>query len=71
MRTKIVTTLLLGTFLVFTSCSDSLDLDPTNSISDKLAWSKVEYAELAINNFYHDINYNDYPQLFLKDLAEK
>lgn len=70
MRTKIVTTLLLGTFLVFTSCSD-LDLDPTNSISDKLAWSKVEYAELAINNFYHDINYNDYPQLFLKDLAEK
>ncbi|WP_080904504.1 RagB/SusD family nutrient uptake outer membrane protein [Parabacteroides sp. Marseille-P3160] len=57
MRTKIVTTLLLGAFLVFTSCSDSLDLDPTNSISDKLAWSKVEYAELAINNFYHDINY--------------
>lgn len=57
MKTKILSSLLLGVLLGFTACNDYLDMTPTDKISDKLTWSKVEYAELAVNNFYHDINY--------------
>lgn len=39
-----------------TSCSDFLDTDPTDRVSDKLIWSKAEYAELNINSFYHIID---------------
>lgn len=49
--------------LSFTSCNDFLDMKPTDKPSDKLIWSKLEYAELAVNDFYEDINllgnYND------------
>lgn len=57
MKTKIVTALLLGSSLCFTACNEYLDMTPTDKVSDKLMWSKVEYAELAINNFYSYINY--------------
>lgn len=57
MKTKIISSILLGVLLSLASCNDYLDMTPTDKISDKLTWSKVEYAELAINNFYHDINY--------------
>ena len=57
MKTNIFSTILLGTFLMFASCSDYLDMTPKDAASDKLVWSKTEYAELAINYFYHDIYY--------------
>jgi hypothetical protein len=40
-----------------TSCNDYLDMTPTTSASDKLVWSKAEYAELAVNSFYHLTHY--------------
>lgn len=43
--------------LSFSSCKKYLDMSPTAAASDKLVWSKVEYAEMAINSFYHDLNY--------------
>jgi hypothetical protein len=48
---------LLGVALV--GCSDGegfLDTTPTDAVSDKLVWSKPEYAELNINSFYHIID---------------
>lgn len=49
--------LVLGILSGLFSCKKYLDLTPTDTASDKLVWSKVEYAELAVNYFYHDINY--------------
>lgn len=42
--------------LATVSCSDFLDTMPTDSVSDKLIWSKPEYAELSVNYFYHEID---------------
>lgn len=39
-----------------TGCGDFLDTTPTDSVSDKLVWSKPEYAELAVNDFYNIID---------------
>ena len=48
---------LLGVSLVGCSDWDSfLDTTPTDSVSDKLVWSKPEYAELNVNSFYHIID---------------
>ncbi len=48
---------LMGVSLVGCSDWDSfLDTTPTGSVSDKLVWSKPEYAELNINSFYHIID---------------
>lgn len=48
---------LLAVSLVGCSDWDSfLDTTPTDSVSDKLVWSKPEYAELNINSFYHIID---------------
>lgn len=49
--------LVLGSVLSFYSCKDYLDLNPTAAASDKLVWSKTEYADLAVNYFYHDLGY--------------
>lgn len=57
MKSKILSVCLLGAALNFTSCNDFLDMTPSDGPTDKIVWSKVEYAELAINNFYHYINY--------------
>ncbi|MBR1958322.1 MAG: RagB/SusD family nutrient uptake outer membrane protein [Tidjanibacter sp.] len=48
--------MVLAGALCMTSCSDFLDTNPTGSVSDKLIWSKAEYAELNINSFYHIID---------------
>lgn len=48
---------LMGVSLVGCSDFDSfLDTTPTSSVSDKLVWSKPEYAELNVNSFYHIID---------------
>lgn len=57
MKTKILSLFFAGAMMTLGSCSDFLDMTPTDGPSDKLVWSKVEYAELAVNNFYEDINY--------------
>jgi len=61
---KILSAILVCCSLSFIGCSDYLDLTPTDSASDKLIWSKPEYAQLAVNDFYNSINlygnYNTY-----------
>lgn len=57
MKTKILSSILLGVLLSLTACNDYLDMTPTDKASDKLIWSKLDYAEQAVNSFYHDINY--------------
>lgn len=57
MKRFIVNIMALVFLLGLASCKKYLDLTPTSAASDKLVWSKVEYADLAVNNFYHDINY--------------
>ena len=39
------------------SCNDYLDLEPTNSVSDKLIWTSKANAQLVVNNMYEDIAY--------------
>lgn len=57
MKKNILKTVLFGLVFSAGACKNYLDISPTNAVSDKLVWSKLEYAELAVNNFYHDINY--------------
>ncbi|MBP1677010.1 MAG: RagB/SusD Domain-Containing Protein [Bacteroidetes bacterium] len=52
---KILSALIVCCSFGFIGCSDYLDLTPTDRASDKLIWSKPEYAELAINDFYNSI----------------
>ena len=53
---KIVSAVIICCSLSLIGCSDYLDLTPTDRASDKLIWSKPEYAELAVNDFYNSIN---------------
>lgn len=48
---------MLGVTMSAVSCSDFLDMSPTNGVSDKLVWSSVENAELAVNDYYRYIDY--------------
>jgi len=57
MKRLIINTMVLGLLLGTFSCKKYLDLTPTSAASDKLVWSRVDYAELAVNSFYHDFNY--------------
>ena len=57
MKTKFISIILLGAPLGLGSCSDYLDMTPTDKASDKLVWSKLEYAEQAVNDFYRYIDY--------------
>ena len=34
------------------SCSDFLDMTPTDSVSDKVIWENTENAEMAVNYLY-------------------
>lgn len=52
MKTKVLSIILLGASLGLGSCSDYLDMTPTDRASDKLVWSKLDYAEQAVNDFY-------------------
>lgn len=42
--------------LIFSGCSDYLDLTPTDKNSSKAMWSKPEYGKLALNNLYNYIH---------------
>lgn len=57
MKTKVLSIILLGASLGLGSCSDYLDMTPTDRASDKLVWSKLDYAEQAVNDFYRYIDY--------------
>lgn len=37
------------------SCNDFLDISPTDKVTDKVMWSSVGNAELAVNYFYSNI----------------
>ena len=57
MKTKILGCLFTtAAALSMVSCSDFLDTTPTDSASDKLIWSKYEYAQLQDNYMYEDLN---------------
>ena len=60
MKTKVLSIILLGASLGLGSCSDYLDMTPTDRASDKLVWSKLDYAEQAVNDFYRYIDYLAY-----------
>ena len=46
---------MLAAAMPLVSCSDFLDTTPTDSASDKIIWSKYEYAQLQANYMYEDI----------------
>lgn len=54
--------LIAGIAAAAASCNDFLDLQPTNAVTDRLMWSKPEYAELYVNSFYEFID--DYGQFY-------
>ncbi len=57
MKTKIFGSLILAaSAMSLVSCSDFLDTTPTDSASDKVIWSKYEYAQLQANFYYSYIN---------------
>lgn len=49
--------LITGIAAASVSCNDFLDLQPTDAVTDRMMWSKPEYAELYVNSFYDYINY--------------
>lgn len=56
MKTKFNILLLsLAVAMPLVSCDDYLDTTPTDSASDKIVWSKYEYAQLQANYMYEDI----------------
>lgn len=64
MKTKYLLSVYIFTAsLGLSSCSDFLDMTPTNEVSDKTVWNSVKNAELAVNSFYHYTayfgNYNE------------
>lgn len=57
MKTKFNLILLtLAASMSLVSCDDFLDTTPTDSTSDKIVWSKYNYAQLQANFMYEDIN---------------
>ena len=54
--------LIAGIAAAAASCNDFLDLQPTDAVTDRLMWSKPEYAELYVNSFYTYIH--DYGQFY-------
>ncbi len=57
MKTKILGGLFIAAIAMsLVSCSDFLDTTPTDSASDKVIWSKYEYAQLQANYLYSDVN---------------
>ena len=56
--------LITGIAAATVSCDNFLDLQPTDAVTDRMMWSKPEYAELYVNSFYSFINY--YSQYYTK-----
>ena len=52
MKSKIYTGILAAALLGLGSCSDYLDMSPTDEVSDITVWSSVSGAEYAVNYFY-------------------
>lgn len=56
--------LFITAFVGLTSCDGFLDIDPTDKATEKIVWSRAEYARMAVNNFYEGIprlgSYNNY-----------
>ncbi|NDV69698.1 RagB/SusD family nutrient uptake outer membrane protein [Dysgonomonas sp. 25] len=56
MRKTVIGITLACTMLASSGCNEFLnDTMPTDKVSDKVLWSKPEYAKLALNNCYHYI----------------
>lgn len=62
-RIYLISTFVFGALLGLSSCSDYLNMTPTDGASDKMVWSSVSNAELVVNSFYHYTayfgNYNE------------
>ncbi|WP_321436452.1 RagB/SusD family nutrient uptake outer membrane protein [uncultured Bacteroides sp.] len=52
---KVLSAVILGCSLSFAGCTDSLDITPTDRVSNQLIWSNSDYANLAVNDFYKNI----------------
>lgn len=52
MKTYIKTALVAMAGITFASCSDFLDVDPHDKISDEAVWSSIGYAKSYLNNCY-------------------
>ncbi len=67
MKVKYIGLFLFAAVTGLSSCNDYLKIDPTDQSSDRLVWSRSDYAEMAINYFYSDIpylgSYSDYQYL--------
>ena len=67
MKVKYIGLFLFAAVTGLSSCNDYLNIDPTDQSSDRLVWSRSDYAEMAINYFYSDIpylgSYSDYQYL--------
>ena len=61
MKTKVLSIILLGASLGLGSCSDYLDMTPTDRASDKLVWSKVEDLDKADKEV--DLYIDDYARV--------
>lgn len=57
MKTRIYTGVLAAALLGLGSCSDYLDMSPTDEVSDKTVWGSLAGAEYAVNYFYHITDY--------------
>ena len=57
MKTRIYTGVLAAALLGLGSCSDYLDMSPTDEVSDKTVWGSLVGAEYAVNYFYHITDY--------------
>lgn len=64
MKAKYLGLLLIIVLAGLTSCTDYMNMTPTDKTSDKLVWSNENYANMAINYFYADIpllgSFSDY-----------
>lgn len=52
---KIIGAAIISCALSFTGCTDTLDISPTDRVSNQLIWSNPDYAKLAVNDFYNNI----------------
>ncbi|MDD3310085.1 MAG: RagB/SusD family nutrient uptake outer membrane protein, partial [Dysgonamonadaceae bacterium] len=52
MKKTFITLLIVSIVLSFNSCSDWLDLTPTDQLTDKVVWEKQSSVDLYVNGFY-------------------
>lgn len=54
---KIYISIFAGLTLLLMGCNDFLDLTPTNAVTDKVVWTKTEYATSYVNSCYTLLDY--------------